>query len=282
MIPELRRRFNELWTPESYAELLRGIEKAAGTSVQFRCSETPVFLPKPLLEKMIRYGQELYGQLAANPEYRRASDKAIPPQFRVPNESEHPLFVQADFGVIREPDGTLEPKLVEIQGFPSVYGFQVEAAKQYQRVYRLNEAIDPGLTTFLDGLDEDSYWQSANARDSQWARAGRGGSARNSTARAEDIARFSGDRKKAGDQNRLHHRRAEKRPEAFPRRQPDQADLQPCDCGRTGPKEHSGRFSIHRRSGCRVGRASELVFPAQQVFPALVPARERSRNLVLE
>lgn len=159
MIPALRRRFNELWTPELYAKLLHGIEKAAGTSVQFRCSETPVFLPKPLLEKMIRYGQELYGQLAANPEYRSASGKAIPPQFRVPNESEHPLFVQADFGVIREPNGTLEPKLVEIQGFPSVYGFQVEAAKQYQRAYRLNEAIDPGLTTFLDGLDEDSYWR---------------------------------------------------------------------------------------------------------------------------
>ncbi len=159
MIPELRRRFNELWRPELYAQFLGRVDEAAGAHVAFRCSETPVFLPRPLLEKMIRYGQELYGQLAANAEYRRASDGAIPRQFRVLSEAEHPLFVQADFGLVREPDGKLEPKLVEIQGFPSVYGFQAEVARQYEQVYRLREAVDPGLTTFLDDLTETGYWQ---------------------------------------------------------------------------------------------------------------------------
>ena len=134
MIPEFRRRFNEHWTPELYAELLRRIDRTCGTHVSFRCSETPVFLPAPLLDKMVRYGQELYAQLAQNGEYRRASTEAIPPQFRVPNETAHPLFVQADFGFVREPDGSLEPKLVEIQGFPSVYAFQIGRASCRERV----------------------------------------------------------------------------------------------------------------------------------------------------
>jgi hypothetical protein len=156
VVPELRQRFNELWTAELYAEFLRRIEANAGTHVDFRCNETPVFLPKPLLDKMVRYGRELYEQLAANREYRDASEAALPPQFRVPNETEHPLFVQADFGLVRE-NGNLEPKLVEIQGFPSVYGFQLAFANEYDRVYRLREKVDSHLTAFLDGLNERAY-----------------------------------------------------------------------------------------------------------------------------
>jgi hypothetical protein len=153
VLPELRKRFNAQWTPELYADFLQHIDDAAGTHVNFRCSETPVFFPKPLLDKMSRYGQELYRQLAQNQEYRKASDAAIPARFRVPNEAEHPLFVQADFGLVREPDGTLEPKLVEIQGFPSLYAFQPALAEVYRRVY----SLDRNLRTFLFGLDENAY-----------------------------------------------------------------------------------------------------------------------------
>jgi hypothetical protein len=153
VLPELRKRFNAQWTPELYTEFLQRIDDVAGTHVNFRCSETPVFFPKPLLDKMSRYGQELYRQLAQNQEYRKASDAAIPARFRVPNEAEHPLFVQADFGLVREPDGTLEPKLVEIQGFPSLYAFQPALAEVYRRVY----SLDRNLRTFLFGLDENAY-----------------------------------------------------------------------------------------------------------------------------
>jgi hypothetical protein len=153
VLPELRKRFNAQWTPQLYDEFLQRMDNLAGTHVDFRCSETPVFFPKPLLDKMARYGQELYEQLAHNPEYRRASDAAIPARFRVPGDAEHPLFVQADFGLVREPDGTLEPKLVEIQGFPSLYAFQPALAELYRRVYNL----DRNLRTFLCGLDENAY-----------------------------------------------------------------------------------------------------------------------------
>jgi hypothetical protein len=154
VIPELRTQFNRSWTPELYAEFLHRLDEAAGTPVGFRCCETPVFLPNDLLAAMIRYGQELYGQLAANPAYRKAADATIPPEFRVPGPTQHPLFVQADFGLIRQPDGTLAPRLVEIQGFPSVYAFQAMLARQYREVFRLPE----NLTPFLDGLNETTYF----------------------------------------------------------------------------------------------------------------------------
>lgn len=157
MVPEFRERFNQHWTPALYAELVRRNDEHCGAHVEFRRNETPVFFPKPLLEKMVRYGKELYHQLASSPEYRRASDTAIPAEFNVPHETPHPLFVQADFGLVRLEDGTLEPKLVEIQGFPSVYGFQYALGKDYEQVYRLSETVSPDLTCFLGGLDETTY-----------------------------------------------------------------------------------------------------------------------------
>ncbi len=157
MIPELRKRFNERWTPELYKEFLRGIDASAGIHIDFRLSETPVFLPKPLLDKMVRYGRELYEQLATHPRYRKDSDAAIPAQFHVPNEPEHPLFVQADFGLIREENGTLEPRLVEIQGFPSIYALQAAMAEEYQRTYRLNDSVGASLSYLLDGHTHQTF-----------------------------------------------------------------------------------------------------------------------------
>ena len=153
MIPELRKDFNARWTPELYGKFLRCLDERAGTHVEFRCSETPIFLPAPLLNKMVRYGQELYSQLASNSAYRHVSDSAIPAPFRVPNEAAHPLFVQADFGLIKAPDGSLEPRLVEIQGFPSIYALQAAIADSYRGAYQLH----PGLKLYLGGLDESGF-----------------------------------------------------------------------------------------------------------------------------
>jgi hypothetical protein len=153
VIPELRQLFNRNWTPELYARLLQQLDGIANVHVEYRCSETPLFLPTALLQQMVRYGQELYGQLEKNSAYRLASEAAIPGQFRVPNEADHPLFVQADFGFVQDVSGQLTPKLVEIQGFPSLYGFQIAMAKVYAEVY----GIGAGFTTFLGGLDEARY-----------------------------------------------------------------------------------------------------------------------------
>jgi hypothetical protein len=70
-------------------------------------------------------------QLLADAEYERASRDAIPEQYRTPNEDPRPLFVQADFGL--DPD--LQPKLVEIQGFPTLYAYQPVMADCYREAY---------------------------------------------------------------------------------------------------------------------------------------------------
>ena len=163
MIPSLRRQFNANFTPEKYQEFLRRIDQACGTHVQFRLSETPCFFPPTLLERMAEDGKELIRQLVEDREYREKSKDAIPAQFKVPNEADHPLFVQVDFGLVRDEEGGLQPKLVELQAFPSLYAYQPLLAQTYIDVYGLEENFNHSgaegkkLKYFLSGLEQSSY-----------------------------------------------------------------------------------------------------------------------------
>src|SRR5271157_5206007 len=153
MVPALREEFNRNYTPEKFRQFLDRLDKACGTHVGFRVSETPCFVPKALLDQMAQYGRELVSQLVDDPQYRRASDASVPAQYNVPNESPQPVFVQVDFGLVRNASGELEPKLVELQAFPSLYEYQPLLAQQYIESFDLPR--DLGI--YLSGYDRDSY-----------------------------------------------------------------------------------------------------------------------------
>jgi hypothetical protein len=154
LIPELRRQFNDGFTPAQYATLLRLVDERCGTRVEYRIAETPVFLPLTLVEGMAAAGIELTRSLLGNADYLAAARKAIPAGYDVAGETAHPNFLTADFALVRDAAGELVPRLVEIQAFPSVYGYQQVLSDAYRDAYGL-----PGtLGSFLGGLDDASYW----------------------------------------------------------------------------------------------------------------------------
>jgi hypothetical protein len=152
MIPALRQPFNANYTTEKYQRLLKVLEERCGTPVKFRVCETPCFIPKTLLDQMSEYGKELIHQLNRI-EYRKSSAEAIPAQFKVLRETPHPSFIQLDFGLVRDQSGRLQPKLVELQGFPSLYAYQPMLSQAYGEVFEL----DPKLQYLLGGLDWEGY-----------------------------------------------------------------------------------------------------------------------------
>jgi len=153
MIPALREEFNRNYTPQKYHDFLESLAQKCDTPITFRVSETPCFLPKPLLDRMAVYGSELVMQLLNNPRYMRVSEKTVPPEYKVANESIRPMFVSVDFGLVRNAKGGLDPKLVELQAFPSLYGYQAVSAQQYIDSYGLSK--DLGI--YLSGYDHKSY-----------------------------------------------------------------------------------------------------------------------------
>jgi hypothetical protein len=152
VIPSFRERFNAAFKAASYASFLSKLEAAAGAPALFRLSETPCFFPVPLIDSMARDGCELIRQLTT-PEYQAIARQAVPPRFDVPAEPDHPLFLQVDFGLVREPSGEIAPRLVEIQAFPSLYAYQPVLSQVYLEAY----GLDPSLRYLLSGLDLPGY-----------------------------------------------------------------------------------------------------------------------------
>ena len=155
MITEQRRKFNHRFTEGAYGGLLDALDRQSGTHVSFRVAETPCFLQHDLVNELARTGAELTAQLLGNADYLQSSLDAIPASFRMEANTPHPHFMTADFGFVREADGRLAPKLVEMQAFPSVYAFQVLLGDMYRESYRL----DPQLTYFLNGYTRETFWE---------------------------------------------------------------------------------------------------------------------------
>jgi hypothetical protein len=149
MVPSLREAFNASWSPDKYARFLSMLDETSGCHVGFRNCETPCFLPSNIVDNLAQAGRDLTLQLTSNAEYRTLSNATIPDRYYVPNEDPLPLFIQADFGLA---EGN-QPKLVEIQAFPSLYAYQPFLARTYREAFDL----DPNLSCFLSGLTPDSY-----------------------------------------------------------------------------------------------------------------------------
>lgn len=154
MIPDLRRRFQSTYTPERYSNLLSRLQERCGVPVDFRIAETPVFLPRTLLDQMANCGVEMARELINDPGYITEARAAIPPPFRFAGETNRPHFLTADFALVRDAAGNLAPRLVEIQAFPSVFAFQAVLACCYREAYDLGSDLD----FFLNGLDSPGYW----------------------------------------------------------------------------------------------------------------------------
>lgn len=155
MIPSYRHAFNSNFTSDKYERLRREMTSRCGMEVPFALCETPCFFPNALVERMGEDGKALIRQLVENPEYRARSEASIPAKFRVPNEAPHPMFIQVDFGLVRDSAGELQPKLVELQAFPSLYAYQPVLAQAYVDVF----SLDAKLRYFLSGLESASYQQ---------------------------------------------------------------------------------------------------------------------------
>jgi len=155
MIPVLREEFNRNFTPQKYQGFLDSLAQVCGTAISFRVSETPCFVPKALLDQMAVYGSELVTQLLNSPKYMRVSEMTVPPEYNVANESIRPMFVSVDFGLVRNAKGGLDPKLVELQAFPSLYGYQAISAQEYIDSYGLSKE----LGIYLSGYNHVSYSQ---------------------------------------------------------------------------------------------------------------------------
>ncbi len=124
MDPRHRARFNETFSPERYARYTANLERSIGAPIGFRLAETPTFLSERFRQACENAARAIVGQLSEPARIARMRG-SLPDRWTFANETALPSFAVVDFAAVREPDGTFVPKLVELQGFPSLFAFQV-------------------------------------------------------------------------------------------------------------------------------------------------------------
>ena len=172
-----------------------------GMDVPFALCETPCFFPAELVERMGEDGKALIRQLVENPEYRARSEASIPAKFRVPNESPHPMFIQVDFGLVRDAAGRVAAEAGRVAGLP--FPLRVSAsvgAGLHRCVLARREA-----SLFFEWARLGLLPAASAGRDCGGARSGECGADGGASRGAEDASGFSADGEAARDTDGVHH-----------------------------------------------------------------------------
>jgi hypothetical protein len=154
MIPELRNTFNQNFSAEKYARYLAKIENLHPGALDFRNAETPIFVPKDFAQKMFSACDDII-DVICNPNFKQITERSVPANLKVPGENAQSHFIVFDFGICENENGKLEPQLIEMQGFPTLFVFQAfhtEFTKEYADV--------PGnYSAYINGYNKESYLQ---------------------------------------------------------------------------------------------------------------------------
>lgn len=152
MIPELRKKYNSSFSQKVYEEFIHDLETFTYYPIDFRVSETPLFLTKDFTKKLYEATDEIISQLTTE-EFKKYSTNAIPKNLNVPNETPHPNFLCLDFAITKNDYGEFHPKLIELQGFPSLFAYQYFLDK----IVRRHFAIPDRFSSFFNRLNGNSY-----------------------------------------------------------------------------------------------------------------------------
>lgn len=152
MVPELRKKFNDSFTPGKYKAFLDELNGVHPNAIEFRVAETAVFVPKDFTNKLIDACEAIV-DVIVDPQFKELTKNATPPGLEVPGENEHTNFIAFDFGICVNDKGEYEPQLIEMQGFPSLFAYEI----LIDDVFRHHYDVPSNYSAYLGGHDKASY-----------------------------------------------------------------------------------------------------------------------------
>lgn len=152
MVPSIRQAYNQAFTQERYEAFVKYLNDKFNYEIEFRIAETPFFCDKAFTKKLIEGGEQIVDVICRQ-NIKQLTQRAIPPQFNVPGEGEHPTMLAIDFAVCEGKDGELIPQLIEFQGFPSLFAFQQIISPAYKDFFWMPD----NYSYFFHGLDQETY-----------------------------------------------------------------------------------------------------------------------------
>lgn len=151
MIPKYRQLFNDHFSNEKYQELQDDIASDFDYLPTFRIAETPFFISNELKNQLVEGCNEVI-DLIKQDNFKQLTEKSLELNTKVPNEDEHTQFLAIDFGIC-EVNNAIIPKLIEVQGFPSLYNYQPVLYNKFKNHYPFLEELTP----FINNISYEDY-----------------------------------------------------------------------------------------------------------------------------
>ena len=155
MDARFRELFNRQFTPELYEHYQRELSARLNTNFEFRLAETPLFIPDDFKQKAVESATAIVEQLS-DPALIERMKAAIPERWDTPGMDELPHFSQVDFAVVRE-NGELVPKLIELQGFPSLTALQVIQRDAWKATLARMDGLDLAWSCWFSSYDREAF-----------------------------------------------------------------------------------------------------------------------------
>jgi len=154
MIASIRQTFNQNFTQDVYQKYLACFESQFPNALDFRIAETPIFIDKHFTQKMLDTGEAI-NKVIQSSSFQKMTEPALKNIPHFPKESPLPKCLIMDFAIAINEQNEIVPALIELQGFPSLFAFEILQNKCLQKAYSLPEGYSP----FLNDYDERKYLQ---------------------------------------------------------------------------------------------------------------------------
>ncbi|HZI54810.1 MAG TPA: hypothetical protein VFD56_13945 [Chitinophagaceae bacterium] len=152
MVPEIRKQFNADFTNERYQEFLKELHAVHPGAIEFRVAETAVFVPKDFTKKMLDACESIVDTIT-DPKFKELTKNAIPKNLQVPGENDHSHFIVFDFGICINEAGAYEPQLIEMQGFPTLFAYEITI----DDIFRKHFTIPSNYSAYLGNHNKETY-----------------------------------------------------------------------------------------------------------------------------
>ena len=155
-----RKLFNAAYTDGLYERYLADFFHLCDCPTDMQIAQTPVFLPDVLRARCERAGAEILAQLC-DPARIARMHAAIPPQWNAPGETALPTFCIIDFAVALDETGELTPKLVELQGFPTLIAYETMQCDAWANALQTIPGLDLDWTSRFSELSRGAFLELA-------------------------------------------------------------------------------------------------------------------------
>jgi hypothetical protein len=150
--PHLRTEFNRVWSPDLYRRVRGDLERRLGSGIPFPLAESPLFLTPALRDCLQDTANEIMAQLV-QPDFIERAEATIPERWKGPGRGDLPNLAVVDLAIVQEEDGSFGCRVVELQGFPSLYCFQILLADVWATALADVHGMPDRWRLFFSGLD---------------------------------------------------------------------------------------------------------------------------------